>query len=140
MTRVKVLHNMPTPYALSSPDGLFALLEEGILVCDSFRDGVVEMTIRKVSAEELELCVFSFKGSYRCLHTDLKSYLDRCPPHTQTRVSIYRDRFTEGLSNILPMGFGSLWLDFSKCKKAKTAPIFGYTVTEVLDRDQIIRN
>lgn len=122
-------------YGLSSPDALFTSLEESILVCHNFRYGEIEMTVRKVGVDEFELCIFSFKGSFRCHYEDLKSYLGQFPQDTQNQVSLYRDRFKVGLSNILPIGFGSISLDFTKCKKARTAPIFGCTVTQLLERD-----
>ena len=133
LTNTEALHNMPTPYALSSLDALFTMLEEDIRVCDSFRDGSIEMTIRKLGTLELELSVSSFRGSYRCLSADLCSYLEECLPDTQGQILVYRDRFRVGLKNILPMGFGALSLDFTKCRKGRTPPIFGYKVTEVLE-------
>ncbi|MBW4635600.1 MAG: hypothetical protein KME30_28075 [Iphinoe sp. HA4291-MV1] len=119
----------------SSAEALFASIEEGIRVCHSFRDGIIEVTIRKVGAEELELCVSSFRGSFRCPCVELKSYLEQFPQDTKSQVSIIRDRFRIELINFLSKGFGSLHLDFSKSKKGRTAPVFGAMVTELLNID-----
>ncbi|OUL23045.1 hypothetical protein BV378_24520 [Nostoc sp. RF31YmG] len=126
---------MPTPETPNSAHQLFDLLEKDILACHACRDGIIEVTIRKVGAEEFELRLISFRGSFRCLYADLNRYLDELPIDTQSHVSIYHDRFRVGLRRLLNKGFGLLRLDFSKRKKGRTTPIFGWMVTEVLDTD-----
>jgi hypothetical protein len=124
---------MPPPNAPSSLDELFTLLEENILICHDFRDGLTEMTIRKIGVEEFELRVSSFRGSLRCSYANINSYLQQPWGDTQSPVLIHRDHFKVQLAKILPIGYGSLSLDFSKCKKGNYRPIFGCTVTEVLN-------
>ncbi|NJM69412.1 MAG: hypothetical protein HC862_03835 [Scytonema sp. RU_4_4] len=126
---------MLPPDSLNSPGAFFACIEEDISICHGFRDGIIEVTIRKVGAEELELRVSSFRGCFRCPYGELKSYLEQFPQDTQNQVSIYRDCFRVGLRNVLSKGFGLLQLDFSKSKKGRTAPVFGVMVTELLDVD-----
>lgn len=126
---------MLLPDSPSSAEALFASIEEGIRVCHNFKDGTIEVSIRKISPEELELRVFSFQGCFRCPNEELKSYLEQFPPDTQSQLFIYRERFRVELINILSKGFGSLQLDFSKSKKGRTAPVFGAMVTELLDVD-----
>ncbi|MBW4591654.1 MAG: hypothetical protein KME46_01685 [Brasilonema angustatum HA4187-MV1] len=126
---------MLLPDSPSSAEALFASIEEGIHVCHDFRDGTIEVSIRKIGLEELEVRVSSFRGCFRCPYDDLKSYLEQFPPDTHNQVSIYRNRFRSGLIDVLSKGFGSLQLDFSKSKKGRTAPVFGVMVTELLDVD-----
>jgi hypothetical protein len=126
---------MPTPDVSNSAQELFELLEKDILACHTCKDGMIEVTIRKIGTEEFELRVISFRGSFRCVHADLNRYLEELPTDTQSQVSIYSDRFRVGLRKLLDKGFGLLRLDFSRCKKGNTAPIFGWMVSELLDRD-----
>ncbi|MFN6462081.1 MAG: hypothetical protein RMZ41_009570 [Nostoc sp. DedVER02] len=126
---------MPTPDVSNSVQKLFELLEKDILACHTCKDGMIEVTIRKIGTEEFELRVISFRGSFRCVHADLHRYLEELPTDTQSQVSIYSDRFRVGLRRLLDKGFGLLKLDFSRCKKGNTAPIFGWMVSELLDRD-----
>ncbi|MEH2193120.1 MAG: hypothetical protein V7K98_10830 [Nostoc sp.] len=129
---------MPTPDVSNSAQELFELLEKDILACHSCKDGIIEVTIRKIGTEEFELRVISFRGSFRCVHADLHRYLEELPTNTRdtpSQVSIYSDRFRVGLRRLLDKGFGLLRLDFSRCKKGNTAPIFGWMVSELLDRD-----
>ncbi len=126
---------MPTPDVSNSAQKLFELLEKDILACHTCKDGIIEVTIRKIGTEEFEVRVISFRGSFRCVHADLNKYLEELPTDTQSQVSIYRDRFRVGLRGLLKKGFGLLSLDFSKCKKGNTAPIFGLMVSELLDID-----
>jgi hypothetical protein len=114
---------------------LFASIEESISVCQSFNDGAIEVIIRRISPDELELRVFSFRGCYRCSNQELKNYLQQLHHDTSTELSVYGDRFREGLMSILPNGYGSLKLDFSKSKKGKISPLFGLMVTELLSSD-----
>ncbi len=126
---------MPTPETSNSVQELFELLDKDILTCHTCKDGIIEVTIRKIGTEEFEVRVISFRGSFRCVHADLNRYLEELPTDTQSQVSIYRDRFRVGLRGLLKKGFGLLRLDFSKCKKGNTAPIFGLMVSELLDID-----
>ncbi|MHC0061566.1 hypothetical protein ACWATR_01395 [Nostoc sp. UIC 10890] len=126
---------MPTPETSNSAQELFELLEKDILACHTCKDGIIEVSIRKIGTEEFEVRVISFRGSFRCVHADLNRYLEELPTDTQSQVSIYRDRFRVGLRGLLKKGFGLLSLDFSKCKKGNTAPIFGLMVSELLDID-----
>ncbi|MFW9261926.1 hypothetical protein A4S05_27285 [Nostoc sp. KVJ20] len=126
---------MPTPETSNSAQELFELLEKDILACHTCKDGIIEVTIRKIGTEEFEVRVISFRGSFRCVHADLNRYLEELPTDTQSQISIYRDRFRVGLRGLLKKGFGLLSLDFSKCKKGNTAPIFGLMVSELLDID-----
>ncbi|QMS86720.1 hypothetical protein HUN01_03705 [Nostoc edaphicum CCNP1411] len=126
---------MPTPETSNSAQELFELLEKDILACHTCKDGIIEVSIRKIGTEEFEVRVISFRGSFRCVHADLNRYLEELPTDTQSQVSIYRDRFRVGLRGLLKKGFGLLSLDFSKCKKGNTAPIFGWMVSELLDID-----
>lgn len=129
---------MPTPDASNSAQELFDLLENDILACHTCRDGMIEVTIRKIGAEEFELRVTSFRGSFRCVYADISRYLEELSgdtTDTQSQVSIYHDRFRVGLRKLLKKGFGLLRLDFSRCKKGNTAPIFGWMVSELLNSD-----
>ncbi|MEH1766869.1 hypothetical protein [Nostoc sp.] len=126
---------MPTPDVSNSTQELFDLLEKDILACHTCKDGMIEVSIRKIGTDEFEVRVISFRGSFRCVHADLNRYLEELPTDTQSQVSIYRDRFRVGLRGLLKNGFGLLSLDFSKCKKGNTAPIFGWMVSELLDID-----
>jgi hypothetical protein len=126
---------MLPPDSLTSPEALFASIEESISVCHSFSDGVIEVNIRKISPEELELSVFAFRGCFRCPYGDIQNYLKQLPYSQQNHLSIYRDRFRVGLIKILPSGFGSLKLDFTKSKKGKTPPMFGLMMTELLNNE-----
>ncbi|MEH2051920.1 hypothetical protein [Nostoc sp.] len=126
---------MPTPDVSNSAHELFDLLEKDILACHTCKDGMIEVSIRKIGTDEFEVRVISFRGSFRCVHADLNRYLEELPTDTQSQVSIYRDRFRVGLRGLLKKGFGLLSLDFSKCKKGNTAPIFGWMVSELLDID-----
>ncbi|MBN3963636.1 hypothetical protein [Nostoc sp. NMS8] len=126
---------MPTPDVSNSAQELFDLLEKDILACHTCKDGIIEVSIRKIGTDEFEVRVISFRGSFRCVHADLNRYLEELPTDTQSQVSIYRDRFRVGLRGLLKKGFGLLSLDFSKCKKGNTAPIFGWMVSELLDID-----
>ncbi|MCC5660613.1 hypothetical protein LC608_27270 [Nostoc sp. XA010] len=129
---------MPTPDVSNSAQELFELLEKDILACHACKDGMIEVTIRKIGTEEFELRVISFRGSFRCVHADLNRYLDELridTTDTPSQVSIYRDRFRVGLRELLKKGFGLLRLDFSRCKRGNTAPIFGWMVSELLDKE-----
>lgn len=129
---------MPTPDVSNSAQELFDLLEKDILACHTCKDGMIEVNIRKIGTDEFEVRVISFRGSFRCVHADLNRYLEELPTDTtdtQSQVSIYRDRFRVGLRGLLKNGFGLISLDFSKCKKGNTAPIFGWMVSELLDID-----
>ncbi|NMG06141.1 hypothetical protein [Brasilonema sp. UFV-L1] len=126
---------MLLPDSPGSAEALFASIEEGIHVCHNFRDGTIEVSIRKISPEELELRVSSLRGCFRCPYGELKNYLEQFPQDTQSQVSVYRDRFRVELISILSKGFGLLQLDFSKSKKGRTPPVFGAMVTELLDVD-----
>ncbi|MEH2060777.1 MAG: hypothetical protein V7K50_00655 [Nostoc sp.] len=126
---------MPTPDVSNSAQELFDLLEKDILACHTCKDGMIEVSIRKIGTDEFEVRVISFRGSFRCVHADLNSYLEELPTDTQSQVSIYCDRFRVGLRGLLKNGFGLLSLDFSKCKKGNPAPIFGWMVSELLDID-----
>ncbi|MEH1924234.1 hypothetical protein [Nostoc sp.] len=126
---------MPTPDVSNSAQELFDLLEKDILACHTCKDGMIEVSIRKIGTDEFEVRVISFRGSFRCVHADLNRYLEELPTDTQSQVSIYRDRFRVGLRGLLKNGFGLLSLDFSKCKRGNTAPIFGWMVSELLDID-----
>ncbi|OYD96486.1 hypothetical protein CDG76_06815 [Nostoc sp. 'Peltigera membranacea cyanobiont' 210A] len=126
---------MPTPDVSNSAQELFDLLEKDILACHTCKDGMIEVSIRKIGTDEFEVRVISFRGSFRCVHADLNRYLEELPTDRQSQVSIYRDRFRVGLRGLLKNGFGLLSLDFSKCKRGNTAPIFGWMVSELLDID-----
>lgn len=126
---------MPIPEASNSIQELFDLLEEDFLTCHTCKDGMIELTIRKIGSEEIELNLISFRGSFRCVQADLNRYLEELPKDTQNQVFRYRDRFCMGLRRLLNKGFGQLSLDFSKCKKGNNAPIFGCMVSELLNND-----
>ncbi|MEH2356041.1 hypothetical protein [Nostoc sp.] len=126
---------MPTPDVSNSAQELFDLLEKDILACHTCKDGMIEVSIRKIGTDEFEVRVISFRGSFRCVHADLNRYLEELPTDRQSQVSIYCDRFRVGLRGLLKNGFGLLSLDFSKCKRGNTAPIFGWMVSELLDID-----
>jgi hypothetical protein len=129
---------MPTPDVSNSVHELFDLVDRDILVCHTYKDGIIEMTVRKIGNRQLEFRVLSFRGSFRCERAELNRYFEELPTDTidtQNQVSIYRDRFRVGLRGLSKNGFGQLRLDFSQCKKGNTAPIFCWMVSELLDRD-----
>lgn len=126
---------MPIPDASNPIQELFDLLEEDFLTCHTCKDGVIELTIRKIGTEEVELRLISFRGSFRCVPADLNRYLEELPNDTQSQVFMYRDRFRVGLRRLLNNGFGQLSLDFSKCKKGNNSPIFGCMLSELLNND-----
>lgn len=123
---------MPPPEA---PNQFFDLIEQDLLVCQSCRDGIIEVTIRKIGLEEFELRLISFRGSWRCHSKDLISYLEQLPLDTHSQVAIYREHFQKRLRSLLPNGFGLLRLDFSKSRRGRTVPIFSCTKTELLNFD-----
>ncbi|PHM08402.1 hypothetical protein [Nostoc sp. 'Peltigera malacea cyanobiont' DB3992] len=88
---------MPTPDVSNSAQELFDLLEKDILACHTCKDGMIEVSIRKIGTDEFEVRVISFRGSFRCVHADLNRYLEELPTDRQSQVSIYCDRFRVGL-------------------------------------------
>jgi hypothetical protein len=123
---------MLSPESSNSPEAAFKALEEGISICDRQVDGEVSLSIRRIGgSEELELSVFSLRGSFRCQRAELQRFLEHRPQKEQSSISKYRERFRCELQHLLPNGFGSLKLDFTACKRGRLFPEFSSTITKL---------
>jgi hypothetical protein len=64
------------PSIPTSPETLFESLRSGISVCQTLKDGEVELNIRRANNQELELLAYSFLGAVHCSPAALRTYLE----------------------------------------------------------------
>ncbi len=115
-----------TPDSLKA---LFASLENGIYVCHVSRNGEVELNVRKLSADEIEISVYSYCGSVRCSFNTLRDYLQEWTPDVRSDITTHCSHLRREVLKALSEGYLSAKLDFSKCKKGSIRPILCLTAS-----------
>jgi hypothetical protein len=119
-----------TPDSLSA---LLASLENGIYVCHVSRNGKVELDVRKLSADEIEISVYSYCGSVRCSSNALRDYLQEQTTNVRSDITTHYNYLKREVLKALPEGYLSAKLDFSKCKKGNISPVLYLTASYLTD-------